>query len=38
MSSLTEAPGGEGPLYEAPYGEVRVDVRLDYETVGRQWW
>ena len=33
MSTLTEAPGGEVLLYEAPDGEVRVDVRLDHETV-----
>lgn len=30
---MTEAPGGEVLLYEAPDGEVRVDVRLDHETV-----
>ena len=33
MSTLTEAPGGEVLLYEAADGEVRVDVRLDHETV-----
>jgi hypothetical protein len=33
MSTLTEAPGGEVLLYEAPDGQVRVDVRLDHETV-----
>lgn len=33
MGSLTGAPGGEVLLYEAPDGEVRVDVRLDHETV-----
>ena len=33
MSTLTDAPGGEVLLYEAPDGEVRVDVRLDHETV-----
>jgi prophage maintenance system killer protein len=33
MSTLTEAPGGEVLLYEASDGEVRVDVRLDHETV-----
>jgi Virulence protein RhuM family len=33
MSSLTGAPGGEVLLYEAPDGKVRVDVRLDHETV-----
>ncbi len=33
MSALAEAPGGEVLLYEAPDGEVRVDVRLDHETV-----
>jgi len=33
MSIPAEAPGGEVVLYEAPDGEVRVDVRLDHETV-----
>ena len=33
MSTLAEAPGGEVVLYEAPDGEVRVDVRLDHESV-----
>src|SRR4029079_12830736 len=33
MNSQAEAPGGEVLLYEAPDGEVRVDVRLDHETV-----
>ena len=33
MSNPVEAPGGEILLYEAPDGEVRVDVRLDRETV-----
>jgi prophage maintenance system killer protein len=33
MSPPAEAPGGEVLLYEAPDGEVRVDVRLDHETV-----
>jgi prophage maintenance system killer protein len=33
MSTPAEAPGGEVVLYEAPDGEVRVDVRLDHETV-----
>lgn len=33
MSALAEAPGGEVLLYEAPDGQVRVDVRLDHETV-----
>jgi prophage maintenance system killer protein len=33
MSSPVEAPGGEILLYEAPDGEVRVEVRLDRETV-----
>jgi hypothetical protein len=33
MSSPVEARGGEILLYEAPDGEVRVDVRLDHETV-----
>ena len=27
------APGGEVVVYEAPGGEVRVDVRLDQDTV-----
>ena len=33
MSTLVEAPGGEVLLYEAPDGQVRVDVRLERETV-----
>lgn len=33
MSTAAEAPGGEVLLYEAPDGQVRVDVRLDRETV-----
>jgi prophage maintenance system killer protein len=33
MSSPAEARGGEILLYETPDGEVRVDVRLDHETV-----
>ena len=33
MITLTETPGGEVLLFEAPDGEVRVDVRLDHETV-----
>ena len=33
MSSPAEGPGGEVLLYEASDGEVRVDVRLDHETV-----
>jgi len=33
MRTPAEAPGGEVVLYEAPAGEVRVDVRLDHETV-----
>ena len=33
MSSPVEARGGEVLLYETPDGEVRVDVRLDHETV-----
>ena len=33
MSPLAEAPGGEVLLYEAPEGEVQVDVRLDHETI-----
>ena len=33
MSTPAEAPGGEVILYEAPDGEVRVDVRLERETV-----
>lgn len=33
MSTPPEAPGGEVVLYEAPDGGVRVDVRLDHETV-----
>jgi prophage maintenance system killer protein len=33
MSTPTEAPGGEVLLYEAPDGQVRVDVRLEQETV-----
>ncbi|MGB5147790.1 MAG: RhuM family protein [Porticoccaceae bacterium] len=30
---MSAAPGGEVIVYEAPDGEVRVDVRLDRETV-----
>lgn len=30
---MPKIPGGEIVLYEAPDGEVRVDVRLDHETV-----
>lgn len=30
---MAEAPGGEVIVYEAPDGEVRVDVRLERETV-----
>lgn len=33
MSTATKVPGGEVVLYEAPDGQVRVDVRLDHETV-----
>lgn len=33
MSTAAEAPGGEVLLYEAPDGQVRVDVRFDHETV-----
>src|SRR2546426_4755822 len=30
---MADAPGGEIVVYEAPDGEVRVDVRLERETV-----
>lgn len=33
MSTAVERPGGEVVVYEAPDGEVRVDVRLEQETV-----
>lgn len=33
MSTLAAAPGGEVLVYEAQNGQVRVDVRLDHETV-----
>ena len=33
MSTADERPGGEVVVYEAPDGEVRVDVRLAQETV-----
>ena len=33
MSSSNESRGGEVVVYEAPDGEVRVDVRLERETV-----
>lgn len=33
MSAPVENPGGEVRVYEAADGEVRVDVRLDHETV-----
>ena len=29
----TASPGGEVVVYEAPDGEVHVDVRLDWDTV-----
>ena len=31
--SPSSAPGGEVVVYEAQHGEVRVDVRLEQETV-----
>ena len=33
MKSPDAAPGGEVVVYQAPDGEVRVDVRLERETV-----
>lgn len=33
MSTPTQVPGGEVLLYEAPDGKVRVDVRLEGDTV-----
>ncbi|MGH9198055.1 MAG: hypothetical protein ACRD1T_20270, partial [Acidimicrobiia bacterium] len=33
MSASAGTPGGEVVVYEAPDGEVRVDVRLERETV-----
>ena len=30
---MADAPGGEVLVYETPEGDVRVDVRLDRETV-----
>jgi DNA ligase (NAD+) len=33
MSTPDEAPSGEVLLYEAPDGQIRVDVRLERETV-----
>jgi len=33
MSTATITPSGDVIVYEAPGGEVRVDVRLDHETV-----
>ena len=33
MSIPAEAPGGEVLVYEASDGQIRVDVRLDHETV-----
>ena len=30
---IADAPGGEIVVYKAPDGEVRVDVRLERETV-----
>jgi len=33
MSATKETPSGEVLLYEAPDGQVRVDVRLEQETV-----
>ena len=30
---MAGAPGGEVVVYEAPDGEVRLDVRLDRQTV-----
>lgn len=33
QQSAPTPPGGEVLLYEAPDGQVRVDVRLEKETV-----
>src|SRR2546422_927342 len=33
MRTPVDTPGGEIVVYEAPDGEVRVDVRLERETV-----
>ncbi len=33
MSSIGPVPSGEIVLYEAPDGQVRLDVRLERETV-----
>ena len=33
MSTQAEAPNGEVLLYEAPDSKVRVDVRLEQDTV-----
>ena len=33
IESPTSSPGGEVVVYEAPDGEVHVDVRFDRETV-----
>ncbi len=33
MTAASITPGGEVILYEAPDGQVRVDVRLDHDTV-----
>ena len=33
MSSSAERPGGEVVVYQAPDGQVRVDVRLERDTV-----
>lgn len=32
-SAMTRNPGGEVLVYETPEGDVRVDVRLDSDTV-----
>ena len=33
MSSIGSVPSGEIALYEAPDGQIRLDVRLERETV-----
>lgn len=33
MSQISQLPGGEVALFEAPDGQIRLDVRLEHDTV-----